>query len=90
MQYACMNVSCHAWIHNFFPRGGRGGGSAEGYLSLPAIRGIFSAILLCKFEKFKFSKEERGEGPDHRPPPPTSRSMHDCFNGHGILCMAIY
>lgn len=64
----------------FFREGvGVGGGSAEGYLSLPAIRGIFSAILLCKFEKFKFFKEERGGGPDHRPPPPPPPPLDPCM-----------
>lgn len=45
---------CHAWIQNFFS----GGWKSDIYLCLLGVMvpAIFSVILLCKFQKFEFSR----------------------------------
>lgn len=47
-------VLCHAWIQNFFS----GGLTSDIYLCLLGVMvpAIFSVILLCKLQKFEFSR----------------------------------
>lgn len=60
---------CHAWIQNFFS----GGLTSDIYLCLLGVmvQAIFSVILLCKFQKFEFSRIS----PDT--PLSFTRSTHD-------------
>lgn len=60
---------CHAWIQNFFS----GGWKSDIYLCLLGVmvQAIFSVILLCKFQKFEFSRIS----PDT--PLSFTRSTHD-------------